>query len=124
MNFSEDLEAVFKQERGRSDAATDRGAAAFDRLLTLAEERDSGQIACIAHFIACVYDGETYRWDPFELRMLDVEISDDMLACLDALRWGQHDLPGLVPDGERRVRDVLRRWRLLAADRNEISRWQ
>lgn len=124
MNFSDDLEAAFEQERERSDAATARGAAAFERLLKLAEERDSGQIRRVANFIGCVYDGETYRWDPFELRMLDVEISDDMLTCLDALRWGQQDLSGLVPDGERRVRDALRRWRLLAADRNEISRWQ
>jgi hypothetical protein len=124
MNHPFDLEAAFEQERERSDAATARGATAFERLLTLAEERDSGQIARVAHFLGCVYDGETFRWDPFELRMLDVAISDDMLACLDALRWGQHDLPGLVPDGERRVRDVLRRWRMLAADRNQISLWQ
>lgn len=113
MNLSDNLEAAFEQERERSDAATARGAVAFERLLKLAEERDSGQVARVAGFIASVHDGATFRWDPFELRMLDVEISDDMLACLDALRWGQQDLHRLVPDGERRVLQVLRAWGLV-----------
>ncbi|MCC9598311.1 MULTISPECIES: hypothetical protein [unclassified Rubrivivax] len=97
----------------RVTPATEKGAQAFERLLRLAEHHDSGQVARVAGFIASVHDGATFRWDPFELRMLDVEISDDMLACLDALRWGQHDLHRLVPDGERRVLQVLRAWALV-----------
>jgi len=27
---------------------------------------------------------------------------DDMLLCIDVLRWGQSDLRSLVPDGDRR----------------------
>ena len=53
-----------------------------------------------------------FRFDPFDLRAVDVEISDDMLVCLDALRWGKADLYKLVPDGDRRVRAVIEAWGL------------
>ena len=36
--------------------------------------------------------------------------SDDMLTCIDALRWGKADLFKLVPDGEQRVLAVLDLW--------------
>ena len=95
-----------------ADEATHRGAQAFARLLRLAEERDSGQIARIARFIAATYNGEAFQFDPFELRAVDIAISNAMLCCLDALRWGRADLYRLVPDGDRRVRAVLDRWGL------------
>ena len=41
-----------------------------------------------------------------------IEISDDMLRCLDALRWARADLYTLVPDGDARVRSVIDRWGL------------
>ena len=50
--------------------------------------------------------------DPFELRAVDIAISDDMLCCLDALRWGCADLYTLVPDGDARVRAVIDCWGL------------
>lgn len=95
-----------------ADEATRKGTQAFARLLRLAEERDSGQIARIARFIAATYNGEAFRLDPFELRAVDIAISNDMLCCLDALRWGRADLHRLVPDGDRRVRAVIDRWGL------------
>lgn len=95
-----------------ADEATRKGAQAFGRLMQLAEERDSGQIARIARFIAATYNGEAFRLDPFELRAVDIAISNDMLCCLDALRWGRADLHRLVPDGDRRVRAVIDRWGL------------
>lgn len=90
--------------------ATDRGAQAFERLLRLAETRDSGQVRRVARFIAAVYNGQVFSWDPFELRAVDVAISNDMLACLDALRWGQADLQTLVPQGDQRIGRVLALW--------------
>lgn len=48
----------------------------------------------------------------FELRAVDVALSDDMLQCLDALRWGRADLHTLVPDGDRRMQGVIARWGL------------
>jgi hypothetical protein len=38
-----------------------------------------------------------------------VGIGDDMLCCLDALRWARADLYTLVPNGEARVREIVRR---------------
>jgi hypothetical protein len=40
-------------------------------------------------------------------------ISDDMLACLDALRWAKADLHTLVPGGEERVQAVRAMWGLI-----------
>jgi hypothetical protein len=96
----------------RSERATREAAPAFARLLMLAEERDSGQIVRVVRFLAATYDGQAYPLDLFELRAVDVAISDDMLCCLDALRWGHADLHTLVPDGDARVRAVIDRWGL------------
>ncbi|MCL4699445.1 MAG: hypothetical protein KJ023_20720 [Burkholderiaceae bacterium] len=92
--------------------ATQAGAQAFARLLKLAEERDSGQIPRIARFLAATYNGQAFQLDLFELRAVDIAISNDMLCCLDALRWGRADLHTLIPDGDSRVRAVIDRWGL------------
>ena len=92
--------------------ATQAGARAFARLLQLAEERDSGQIPRIARFLAATYNGQAFRLDLFELRAVDIAISNDMLCCLDALRWGRADLHTLIHDGDARVRAVIERWGL------------
>ena len=96
----------------RSHDATAIGAQAFARLLALAEQRNSGQIVRVVQFIAATYNGQDFAFDLFDLRALDVEISDDMLRCLDALRWARADLYTLVPDGDARVRAVIDRWGL------------
>jgi len=92
--------------------ATQAGTQAFARLLKLAEERDSGQIPRIARFLAATYNGQAFQLDLFELRAVDIAISNDMLCCLDALRWGRADLHTLIPDGDDRVRAVIARWGL------------
>ena len=94
----------------RAVAAQASAAQAFARLLSLAEQRDSGQIRRIAGFLASTFNGEAFPFNPYDLRALDVAISDDMLCCLDALRWGKADLHTLVPDGEKRVLRVLDQW--------------
>ncbi len=100
----------------RSGEASRKGAQAFARLLQLAETRDSGQIPRVARFLAATYNGQAFQLDPFELRAVDIAISDDMLCCLDALRWGRADLYTLVPDGDARVRAVIDRWGLRWSD--------
>ncbi len=104
--------AVFDPLRQRADRATEAGAAAFARLLTLAEDRNSGQIRRVAAFLASTYNGQAFPLDPFELRAVDVDIGDDMLRCLDALRWARADLHTLVADGDARMRSVIARWGL------------
>lgn len=102
----------------RSDEATRNGAQAFGRLLDIAENGNSGQTPRVARFLAAVHNGLVYPFDPFEMRMVDIAISDDMLQCLDALRWGRFDLHDLIVDGDARMRAVLRRWRLSYASFN------
>ena len=64
----------------------------------------------VAAFLAATFNGESFPLDLYELRAVDIAISDDMLICIDALRWAKADLHTLVPDGEKRVRRVLETW--------------
>jgi hypothetical protein len=95
----------------RSQKTTAQAERAFARLLKIAEQGDSGQTRRVAAFIAGTFNGRSFPFDLFELRAVDVGISDDMLCCLDALRWARADLHTLVPNGEQRVREIVRRLR-------------
>ena len=106
------IEAEIARCDARARQATQAAAQAFTRLLQLAEERDSGQIQRIARFLAATYNGQAFPFDLFELRAVDVCIGDDMLCCLDALRWARADLYTLVPNGDARLRAVIKRWDL------------
>ena len=104
------IDAEAAEHARRATAAQGAAAQAFERLLGMAEARDSGQVRRVAAFLASTFNGEAFPFDLFELRAVDVAISDDMLLCLDALRWGKADLYKLVPDGEKRVLRVLELW--------------
>ncbi len=93
----------------RASAATQRGAQALARLLELAETRRSGQIERIALFLGAIWNGKRH-FDFYDLRPLDVSIGDDMLAVLDALRWGRVAIFDLVPQGDARIQKVLDSW--------------
>jgi len=105
----------------RAVAAQAVGAQAFGRLLRLSEDGSGGQARRVAGFLAATYDSERFPLDVFELRTVDVAISDDMLACLDALRWGRADLHKLVPDGEERLLRVLETWGIKWTDTGHVS---
>lgn len=94
----------------RAQLAQAAAAQAYARLLTLAESGDLGQARRVARFLAATFDGAAFAFDLFDLRALDVAISDDALACIDALRWGKADLHSLVPDGERRIKALINAW--------------
>ena len=106
------IEAEIARCDARSRQASQAAAQACTRLLQLAEERDSGQIRRIARFLAATHNGQAFPFDLFELRAVDVTIGDDMLCCLDALRWARADLYTLVPNGDARLRAVIKRWGL------------
>jgi hypothetical protein len=112
MTDANHLNDAMDSMRLRSSEATAKGGQAFLRLLTLAETRNSGQIPRIAKFIAATYNGTAFPFDLFELRSLDIEISEDMLLCIDALRWGRADLYSLIPEGDKRVKAVIELWGL------------
>lgn len=98
------------ERQTRAIAAQAAAARAYARLLKLAEERDSGQIPHVARFLASTWNGQAYPFDLFGLRTVDIAISDDMLLCLDALRWAKADLYKLGPDGDERIRAVIEAW--------------
>lgn len=108
--FNDDEEMASNAMRAK--LSLERAKIAFGSLLHLAETRDSGQIARVARFIAATYNGNVYKFDLFDLRSLDVRIGDDMLTCLDFLRWSMSDLYRLVPAGDARVQAVIDRWGL------------
>jgi hypothetical protein len=98
----------FEQVRdweARALQAQAKAAQACLRLVELTERSDTGQALGVARFLASTFNGDRYPLDLFELRMLDVPLSDDALICIDALRWGKADLYKLLPDGERRIAD-------------------
>jgi hypothetical protein len=109
------LEEMNRQTRewdSRAMAAQSRGAQAYERLLSLAEASDTGQARIVAKFVAATYNGHAFSWNLFELRGLDVELSDDCLLVLDCLRWGKADLYKLVPDGQCRIETLVADWGL------------
>lgn len=111
MNFSE----IDKQERDwaeRAQRAQSAAAQAYERLVTLSERNSTGQARRVAYFLASTFDGQTFPLDLFELRAVDIAISDDMLVCLDALRWGKLDLYKLIPDGYDRIMQMCVAWNI------------
>jgi len=117
--MKERVAAMFVQEASwqrRANEVQGRAAQAYGRLLHLAESSDTGQASRIAKFVASTFNGRAYPFDLFDLRAVDVEIGDDMLVCLDALRWAKADLYKLVPDGEARITKVIKLWGLRPHD--------
>lgn len=94
------------EKRGR--LATAQAAHAFSRLLQRASANDTGQARRVAGFIATVIGRA--KFDIYDLRALDVEISDDVLISIDAVRWGKGHLAELVPGGLARAEAVCREW--------------
>jgi hypothetical protein len=96
----------------RAQEAQARAAQALLRLVEAAESSDSGQARRVALFLAGTFNGAAFPFDLFELRALDVNLADDALACIDALRWGKADLHKLIPDGETRLAALIESWGL------------
>ena len=95
-------------EELRSHEATERGLAAFDRLLRRAEEgRPSLAARQAGDFIAAVWDDQPLR--PSALRAAGGELGEDMVAVLDGLRYGRLTLAEHVRGGPRRVVRLLER---------------
>ncbi|MBW8843589.1 MAG: hypothetical protein JF607_01270 [Burkholderiales bacterium] len=65
---------------------------------------DTGQSSVVAAFIASVVGFS--KFDLYDLRRLDVDISDDVMACIDTIRWRKAHLADLVPDGWSRAHAI------------------
>ncbi len=113
-----DLRSMFAESDAwdvRAKEAQAKAAHAFARLLEIAETSHAGQAGRVAQFLASTFNGRAYPYDLFDLRTFDVCIGDDMLVCLDALRWGKADLFDLVPDGHKRVQTLVKAWQIKSA---------
>lgn len=113
-----DLRSMFADSEAwelRAKESQAKAAHAFARLLEIAETSHAGQAGRAVQFLASTFNGRSYPYDLFDLRSFDVAISDDMLACLDALRWAKADLFDLVPDGYKRVQSVVKAWGIESA---------
>ena len=106
-----ELDAQMQEWEQRATQAQARGAHAFARLLAIAEYEQSGQAYVVAWFLTSL-DDSTVLLDPFALRAVEVGVSDDMLACLDTLRWAKANLCDLVPNGHTRLRQLVDHWSL------------
>lgn len=94
-------------EELRSHQATELGLAALDRLLRVAEERQSAHVSDIVAFVAAVWNNRPLAL--LTLRGLEPEVGDDMLVVLDAFRYARLNLVQHVPGGPRRVARLLER---------------
>jgi hypothetical protein len=88
-----------------SHRATEAGLAAFARLLRVLEEGMSRHVRDVAAFVTAIRDGTPLPLRT--LRGLDANIGDDMLAVLDAFRYGRVCLVEHVEGGAQRVAKVL-----------------
>lgn len=94
-------------EELRSHAATEAGLAALDRLLRVAEERQSPHVSDILAFVAAVWNNRPLPL--LTLRGLEQSVGDDMLVVLDAFRYARVNLAQDVAGGPRRIARLLER---------------
>jgi hypothetical protein len=88
--------------------ATELGLVALDRLLRRAEERDLRHRRDILAFVAAIWNNRPLALAT--LRGLEQSVGDDMLAVLDAFRYGRLNLVEHVEGGPRRVTRALKDW--------------
>ena len=80
----------------------------FQRLLTIAKKSDTGQAGRVASFVAAVIDMN--KFDLYDLRPLDEQISDDILLCINFIRWGKLALTDTTPQGMEQAMEVCVVW--------------
>jgi hypothetical protein len=105
--------ARLMMEEMRSHEATELGLAAFDRLLRLAEERHPSCHRDVVCFLAAIWNSQSLPL--VTLRGLDQSIGDDMVAVLDAFRYGRLNLAEQVDGGPGRVLRAVRQATLAKA---------
>jgi len=90
--------------------ATERGLAAFERLLQVAELPENPHARAAAEMLAAIW-----RDEPLPLRRLrglDPGLGDDMVAVIDAFRHARLSLADQVEGGGMRLARALQAWQL------------
>ncbi|MBC5763872.1 DUF7673 family protein [Ramlibacter albus] len=88
-------------EEMSSHSATERGLAAFDRLLRSAETHGPAAAPALVQFIEAVWNRKAFQLGL--LREVPTAMGDDMVAVLDAFRYARVDLVEQVRGGAARV---------------------
>lgn len=89
----------------RKEKATVEAQHAFERLVSFAEGNDTGQARTVARFVAGAVGCR--QWSMVDARTVDICISDDMLTCVDGVRWGKRELSSLISGGLPRCMALL-----------------
>ena len=105
--------ARLMMEEIRSHQATEAGLAAFDRLLRVAEEHHPRYQRDVICFLAAIWNNQSLPL--VTLRGLDQAVGDDMVAVLDAFRYGRINLAEQVEGGPARVVRAVRKATLAKA---------
>lgn len=100
--------AELMAEEISSHQATERGLAALDRLLALAEEGVTVHARAVAGFIEALRNQQPLPLGT--LRLLGPAAGDEAVAVLDAFRYGRFNLIEQVEGGPVRVARVLQKW--------------
>lgn len=92
-----------------ADVAILRGSWAMDRLL---ERVDANHLQAqqIVHFVLSLVNSDACRLDLALLQKVETEISADMIACMNALRWGAPAMRQLLERAEPRIAALARKW--------------
>jgi hypothetical protein len=108
-DFSKKM-AALEAER---DAAISAGVPALRRLMELAESRDSGQIGTVVRALAGLYNGRRFPLDLTQLRGLDTDIFEDLIAVirLDA-RACKQEIHLYFENGGPRLERLIASWSL------------
>lgn len=103
------LDAGHALRARRVQQATAAGSEAYEQLLDLAESDSiSDEAKAVSTFLAFV-DGRL-PFDCMTLREVSPEHGDNILVCLDVLRWNQIDLRDIVANGRERTADICDEW--------------
>jgi len=105
-----------EQYRQRAQQAAARGAQSLNRLLLVAEGKEDtinlqvsdSNAAVVASFLSDIAGNFCFQF--VDLRCLEDGLDDDIMNCIDAIRWGRQDLFESVPNGVQRTLAVCRDW--------------
>lgn len=107
---------AYQEMERKKRTASALGAQSFHRLLLVAEGREDeiglrvsgNDAAAVAAFISDLAGDIAFHF--VDLRCLKHDLDEDIIRCIDAIRWAKQDLYNSVPDGFIRSCEVVKVW--------------
>lgn len=91
----------------------DDGVEALKRLFAFATENSCGGSKVVANVLASLYNGNRFKFDLTDLRVLDEGLRDDVLLVLYLDSSGGHEVHNYLPHGGRKFEDMIRYYGLV-----------